>query len=175
MLPRLEFTQEQVDPTRWGSSSDHGFQNLVRDLLRSAGREVHGFEAAGNDGGIDIFERLLDMDGRLGLAVWECKYVSTSKNTLGAARGRWLKTQRNLEKNLSAATGPPSGQRRYRPWYDYHEPVRAYEIWFGARLKNLDHFKALELHIRDFFRGLADQHEHLAHLANLDVTVPISM
>jgi len=161
-IPR--FTSEQVNPPLAQQGLDAAFQVLVSELLKPDYPDLYVFPCGGKDGGIDGIQ-----DGQSSRVVLECKVVGEDK--IETARSRWKEVRARLEKHLTDPSGPTKGQSQYGPWYRSDRPIEEYIFAVSCALSNLSARDTLEKEIGDFFRGLAGQHAHLAHLRTLTVKV----
>ncbi len=161
-IPRLE--SRQLPRRKQDDRLEDCFEQLVCDLLAPEFPELRRFGSGGKDGAIDLSAPFDD-----GRAVFECKLIG--EDGLAAARKRWLEVAKRLGKHLRDPGGPTSGQSQYGPWYRRSPTIRRYTFCVSSLLQNQQQRDALRDDIHAFFRGLAAEHEHLAHLASLEAAV----
>lgn len=157
-LERLRFDAQAVD-RELASDLGAGFQRFCFELLRRRHPRLRRYPAAGRDGGIDLIE-----DGEEGRGVFECKRIG--EDGLDAARARWRAVARNLRAHL-----PARSQSQYAPWWETSPPIRRYTLCVSSTLANQAQHDELEREIRQLFAELAEGHEHLRHLAQVEVEV----
>ncbi|MCP4663969.1 MAG: hypothetical protein GY856_51960, partial [bacterium] len=143
---------------------DDCFEELVHDVLAPEYPEIERFGSKGKDGAIDLSAPLDD-----GRAVFECKLIS--EDGRAPARKRWCEVAGHLEDHLRDPGGPTPGQIQYRPWYRTSPAIRRYTFCISSFLQNLDQRDELRRDIQAVFRRLAEEHAHLAHLAELEVAI----
>ncbi|MFT4556258.1 MAG: hypothetical protein ACI92S_001600 [Planctomycetaceae bacterium] len=164
-IPR--FTADAVSPRLQEGGLDDAFQRFVAEALSKCWPDMHVFPAAGKYGGIDLS---VTTHCR---TVAECKIVGT--DDVATVSARWQEVEERLRKHLSSPDGPTSGQSQYAPWYREDPAISEYLFCVSASPKNQARRDDVKIGLRDqiqgFFRGLADEHQHLSHLKALTVTV----
>jgi hypothetical protein len=145
-----------------GGNLGDAFQKFAQELLVFDYPGLHPFQTGGPDGGIDL-EQTTE-GSRL---VVECKYIGT--DGVNAALARWREVAVNLSKNLAKADGPLATQ--YQPWYETRPAITEYVFCVSSELKYLGQEDRLRKEIEGFFAELSARHTHLAHLANIAITI----
>ncbi|HEU4599746.1 MAG TPA: hypothetical protein VFS26_08365, partial [Solirubrobacterales bacterium] len=157
-MERLRFDAQAVD-RELAPELGAGFQRFCFELLRRRRPDLRRYPAAGRDGGIDLIDD--EDDGR---AVFECKQIG--EDGPDAARARWRTVARNLRNHL-----PRRSQSQYAPWWETTPPIRRYTLCISSTLKNQARHDELTREIQQVFAELAESHEHLRHLAQIQVKV----
>jgi hypothetical protein len=162
-IPR--FAQHQ-NPGFQNETIGNAFQEFAHELLRSEYPGLHFFEGGGKDGCIDLIQDLPETpQTRL---VVECKHIG--EDGLDAARRRWRgEVASNLRNHLARAEG--ATERQYAPWYRKTPAISRYVFCISSLLSNPAQHDLLRDEIAGFFAELATTHAHLAHLANVAVTI----
>ena len=163
------FTPADINRSLFDGDIGDAFQRFIRDLLDSEyaarGLQLTCFPGGGKDGGIDLV-----VDDQQQKEVLECKVCGSDSPS--QVRSAWLRTADALRRNLQDPDGPPTGQSQYAPWYRTSAPIRKYVLCTTFQPSNeaqRDALSKLREEIRDFFLKLADDHEHLRHLREVQV------
>lgn len=140
------------------------FQRFAYEILRFENSGLREFPGKGNDGGIDL-SVTKDRERK----VFECKHIGTDGKS--EALSRWSDVADNLRTHLSDPDGPTTGQGQYSPWYNTEEKIQEYVFCISSQLKNQNQHDEVTGEIRSFFREFGSEHDHLSHLAEIDVNV----
>ncbi|MCJ8268101.1 MAG: hypothetical protein MJK04_01740 [Psychrosphaera sp.] len=155
------FTQDNIDETLQGKPGE-AFALFVAELLILKGEQITTLPTAGNDGCIDHIKfRTNDCH------VIECKDLSDGDNAPSA----WKEVAKTLEKNLTTDDKPVKGQPQFEPWFNTKTPVIKYSFYVGAEIKTAAKINVLKAAIPEFFKQLAKDHKHLAHLKDIETEV----
>jgi peptidyl-tRNA hydrolase len=160
-IPRFDIAN--INPRLALSGIGDAFQEFVHQVLLPEFPQLHRFPSGGKDGAIDL------IDTSDGCHVVECKFVG--EDDYAAIERRWIAVRNLLDKHLREPTGPTLGQSQYAPWYSSTSPITEYKICFSAVISNEQQRRTLKNAIEDFFRDLATQRSHLAHLQKLNVEI----
>ncbi len=161
-IPR--FREDQVNPTLQEQDFGSAFQQFVHELMLPKYPGLHLFPGVGKDGAID-----LSQTSEHSRVVFECKYIGVGG--LKEAQKRWRSVAKRLRTHLANSSGPTRGQSQYEPWYRTDPPIRQLVFCISCEIANLNQSDELKTEITDFFRGLAEKHEYLRHLAQLSVEI----
>ena len=159
-IPR--FTVEQLNPRLAGGGIGDAFQRFVHELLQSSYPALHLFPTEGKDGAIDLSSTLFGSR-----TIVECKYIG--KDGLTEAQKRWHTVAHNLDHNLSRFEQAVHAQ--YRPWYRQEPRIDEYIFCISSILVGQRQIDELEEEIANYFRTLAQKHEHLSHLCQIAIKV----
>ena len=159
-----QFREDQVNPALQEQDVGSTFQQFVHELMPPKYPGLHLFPGVGKDGSIDLSQTL-----EHNRVVFECKYIG--EGGLKEAQKRWRSVAKKLRTHLANSSGPTRGQSQYEPWYRTDPVIRQLIFCISCELANLKQFDELRTEITDFFRGLAEKHEYLRHLARLSVDI----
>ncbi len=155
------FNKQNITPALVGQPGE-AFEQFIAELYSLKGLEITPFPTAGNDGKIDHV-----VYSATSRHVFECKDLTKADDALGA----WKKVAKTLSENIISAAGPLKGQPQYQPWYDQQQPIEKYSFCLSAQFSTDEKISNLKKIINDFFQQLSSDYAHLAHLANIEITV----
>jgi hypothetical protein len=162
MAQPLSFDARSLNPRLASGDLGVAFPRLVIEVLQPQRPALVLLAAPGKDGGIDLSEERPD-----GLAVVEAKHVGATSSA--TATNRWREVAKRLRTHLADPDGPTKGQAQYGPWYRRDRPIVEYMFCVSSTIGGQQNRDTLQQEIEEVFAELADKHEHLAHLAGLQV------